>query len=121
AGAELRLLRREHVLPVRLLGVGLPLTIAAGTACAAVLFGNLTLTEALVLGVVLAPTDAALGRAVVTDPRVPAGVRQALNVESGLNDGICVPVLLIVLATAGAESHASGAHEALRIAVEEIG
>ena len=52
----------------------------------------------------LAPTDAALGQAVVTSPKVPERIRQGLNVESGLNDGICVPLLLIVLATAEAES-----------------
>ena len=46
------------------------------------------------LAVVLAPTDAALGQAVVTEPRVPSRIRQGLNVESGLNDGICVPLLL---------------------------
>ena len=56
----------------------------------------------------LAPTDAALGQAVVTDPRVPSRVRQGLNVESGLNDGICVPLLLIAIAIAEAEAGAIG-------------
>jgi NhaP-type Na+/H+ or K+/H+ antiporter len=97
---DLRGLRREISMPVRLLGIGLPLTIAAGTLLAATLFGSLSLSEALILAVILAPTDAGLGAAVVTDPRLPQRVRQSLNVESGLNDGICVPILLIVLATA---------------------
>ena len=61
--------------------------------------------EALVLAVLLAPTDAALGQAVVTEPRLPLRVRQGLNVESGLNDGICVPLLLIVLAAADVDAH----------------
>jgi NhaP-type Na+/H+ or K+/H+ antiporter len=121
ARVDLRELRQERQLPVRLLGVGLPLTIAAGALAAVAIFPDLTITEALVLAVVLAPTDAALGQAVVTDPRVPGRIRQTLNVESGLNDGICVPVLLIVLATAEAESHTSGSGEALRVVVEEIG
>ena len=55
------------------------------------------------LAVLLAPTDAALGQAVVTEPRLPSRIRQGLNVESGLNDGICVPLLLIALAAADVE------------------
>src|SRR5204862_35369 len=84
----------------RLLGIGLPLTIALGALLAAALFGALSVPEALVLAVLLAPTDAALGQAVVTEPRLPSRIRQGLNVESGLNDGICVPLLFIVLAVA---------------------
>ncbi len=103
---NLRVLRREASIPLRLLGVGLPLTIVLGTLIALVLFGSFSLSEALILGVILAPTDAGLGSAVVTDASLPSRVRQSLNVESGLNDGICVPLLLIVLATAsGAGSH----------------
>ncbi len=113
---DLRSLRRESSIPVRLLGVGLPLTIALGAVAAAALFGAFSLSEALILGVILAPTDAGLGSAVVTDTRLPQFVRQSLNVESGLNDGICVPLLLIVLATAsGAESHP------FHVVAEEIG
>ena len=101
-------LRREAAVPARLLGIGLPLTIIAGALVGAVVFPSLTFPEALVLAVVLAPTDAALGSAVVTEPRLPSRIRQGLNVESGLNDGICVPVLLIVLAAADVESHVAG-------------
>jgi NhaP-type Na+/H+ or K+/H+ antiporter len=107
--------------PLRLLGIGLPLTIAAGTALAAVVFDQLTVTEALVLAVLLAPTDAALGEAVVTEPRLPSRIRQGLNVESGLNDGICVPLLLIALAAADVEDKAASGHHAVTIVVEEIG
>jgi sodium/hydrogen antiporter len=119
ARIDLRKLREERQLPVRLLGLGLPLTIAAGALAAMAIFPGLSLTEALVLAVVLAPTDAALGQAVITNLRVPDRIRQGLNVESGLNDGICVPLLLIILATAEAEAHTSG--HALRIVAEEIG
>ncbi len=121
ARVDLRKLRRELKVPVRLLGVGLPLTIAAGALVAAGLFDQLTITEALVLAVLLAPTDAALGQAVVTEPRLPVRIRQGLNVESGLNDGICVPLLLIVLAGAEVESEVFGNGEAGRIVLEEIG
>lgn len=114
-------LRREAAVPARLLGIGLPLTIIAGALVGAVVFPSLTFPEALVLAVVLAPTDAALGSAVVTEPRLPSRIRQGLNVESGLNDGICVPVLLIVLAAADVESHVTGGHSAARIVLEEIG
>ena len=115
---NLSALRREAAIPVRLLGIGLPLTIVAGTLVAVALFGSLSLSEALILGVILAPTDAGLGRAVVTDTRLPQRVRQSLNVESGLNDGICVPLLLIVLATA---SGAGGAPHPAQVLGEEIG
>lgn len=84
---DMRALRREVALPIRLLGIGLPLTIVAGMLLAAWVFTVLTWPEALVLAIVLAPTDAALGQAVVTDGRLPSRVRQGLNVESGLNDG----------------------------------
>ncbi len=90
-------LRHEIAFPARLLGIGLPLTIVAGAAIAAGLLDVLTAAEAVVLAIVLAPTDAALGQAVVSDERLPSRVRQGLNVESGLNDGICVPLLLIAL------------------------
>ena len=92
-------------MPVRLLGIGLPLTIVAGALAAALIFDQLTLGEAVILAVVLAPTDAALGQAVVTEPRVPGRIRQGLNVESGLNDGICVPLLFAAVAAADVGSH----------------
>ena len=57
--------------------------------------------EAVLLGAVLAPTDAALGQAVVSNPLVPVRIRQGLNVESGLNDGIALPVVLVAVAFAG--------------------
>jgi NhaP-type Na+/H+ or K+/H+ antiporter len=118
---KLRVLRREYSVPLRLLAIGLPLTIVAGALLAAVLFGELNLAEAVVLGVLLAPTDAALGQAVVTEPSLPSRIRQGLNVESGLNDGICVPLLLIALAAAEIEGHAATGHHAVAIVFEEIG
>jgi len=92
--------RSEIALPTRLLGIGLPLTIVLGWVLAAVLFHVLSIWEAAVVGAILAPTDAALGQAVVSNPRVPELIRQALNVESGLNDGIALPVLIVFVGLA---------------------
>jgi NhaP-type Na+/H+ or K+/H+ antiporter len=90
-----------HVkLPARLLGIGLPLTIGAGTAVAAGVFKGVGLWLAAALGAIVAPTDAALGATIVQDERVPANVRRALNVESGLNDGIVTPFVNLFLAGA---------------------
>ena len=100
AGADVRVLKNTSGVPARLLLVGLPLTIALGFAVGAVLIDSPSLFAIAVLATILAPTDAALGKAVITNEAVPNEVRQSLNVESGLNDGICVPVLLLFLALA---------------------
>lgn len=118
---RLRQLERGAGLPERLLGIGLPLTIALGALVAGVVLDQLTVGEALILAVVLAPTDAALGQAVIGHLRVPQDVRQGLNVESGLNDGICVPLLFAAVAFADVESDLSGGHSAVVLLVEEIG
>jgi len=114
-------LRREYVVPARLLGIGLPLTIVAGCVVALGVFGPLSFGEALVLAIILAPTDAALGQSVVTDERIPSRIRQGLNVESGLNDGICVPLLFIAITVADVETNPASAHEAVVLVVEAIG
>jgi sodium/hydrogen antiporter len=81
----------------------------------------LSIEAAVILGVILAPTDAALGQAVVTEPRIPARIRQGLNVESGLNDGICVPLLFAAVAAADVESEISHGRSAATLLLEEIG
>ena len=118
---KMHALRREYAVPLRLLAIGLPLTIAVGAVLAAGMFAHLNAAEALVLAVLLAPTDAALGQAVVTEPSLPSRIRQGLNVESGLNDGICVPLLLIALAAADVEDKTATSQHAIKIVVEEIG
>jgi NhaP-type Na+/H+ or K+/H+ antiporter len=118
---DLGALRREVGVPVRLLGIGLPLTIVLGALGAGVIFGELTFWEAAIVGIILAPTDAALGQAVVTEPRVPGRVRQGLNVESGLNDGICVPLLFAAVAAADVQSSISGGRSGLTLVGEEVG
>src|SRR4051794_28663247 len=121
ARIDLRALRDGYALPARLLGIGLPLSIVVGTVAAVVVLPELSLAEAAVLAIVLAATDAALGQAVVTDERLPASIRQGLNVESGLNDGLCVPALLIALALADTDAQALSGSEAGRVIAESIG
>jgi NhaP-type Na+/H+ or K+/H+ antiporter len=121
ARIELRALREQFAVPARLLGLGLPLTIVAGFGAALALFGPLEWPEALLLAVILTPTDAALGQAVVTLPSLPLRVRQSLNVESGLNDGLCVPVFVVVLAVAGAEAGIISDTHAAKVLFEQIG
>jgi sodium/hydrogen antiporter len=121
AGTNLSTLRQNEGLPLRLLGIGMPLTIALGTAVAALLLTDLTLWEAAIVGTVLAPTDAALGQAVVSNPRVPIRIRQALNVEAGLNDGLSVPFLALFLTLAVAEEELQSASYWIRFALEQVG
>ncbi|MFB7589960.1 cation:proton antiporter [Streptomyces sp. NPDC056169] len=100
-------LRTGGFLPGRLLGIGLPLTIGAGWLLAWPLLPGLTLWELALVGAVLAPTDAALGKTAITHPRVPALVRHGLNVESGLNDGMVLPFFLLFLAAIPGTHYAS--------------
>ena len=102
ASIDLRQLRRDHNLPLRMLLIGMPLTIAFGALVAVLLFPMFSIWEALLLAAILAPTDAALGQAVISNKAVPVRIRQALNVESGLNDGIALPVVLMFAALAAA-------------------
>ena len=116
---DTRAARREAFLPGRLLGIGLPLTIVAGTLLALVVFPGITFWPAAVLAIILAPTDAALGQAVVSNPDVPAMVRQGLGIESGLNDGIAVPLLAVAVAAAASEMQ--NAAEIATVFAREIG
>jgi sodium/hydrogen antiporter len=118
---SLRALRTQFSVPVRLLGIGLPLTITAGALVGALILPGVGLAEAFLLAVILACTDAALGQTVVTDERVPSRIRQGLNVESGLNDGICVPLFWIALSIAQVEQGVSSETAALDLVVSEIG
>jgi NhaP-type Na+/H+ or K+/H+ antiporter len=117
---NISLFRVNAELPARLLIIGLPLTIAAGAVIAALLFTNLTIWQAGIIGTVLAPTDAGLGQAIVTSERVPVRIREALNVESGLNDGGSVPFLLVFLALAAIQEGVEPPSFWI-VAVEQIG
>jgi len=122
AGADMGVLKKFEKLPVRLLLVGLPLTILLGFGVGVLLFKDLSLFEVALLATMLAPTDAALGKAVVSNEAVPNPVRQGLNVESGLNDGICVPILFLFLALATGKVDEGGPWQlAMKLVAEEIG
>jgi sodium/hydrogen antiporter len=122
ANADFDIVRRNIGVPERLLLIGLPLTIVLGFLVAMVVLPGIAPLEMALLAAMLAPTDAALGKPVVTNPAVPAVLREALNLESGLNDGICVPivVLLLGLAVGTQIEHATMLH-AVRVVVEELG
>jgi NhaP-type Na+/H+ or K+/H+ antiporter len=100
---DLTVLRKIGTLPGRLLSTGMLLTILLGAIVARLVFPSLSIWEAGILSAILAPTDAGLGQVVVTSPRVPMRVREGLNVEAGLNDGLSVPFLLFFMAIAAAK------------------
>jgi len=108
ARISIRRLDRDHNVPVRLLAIGLPLTIALGAVVAYLMFPRWPVWETALLAAILAPTDAALGQAVVTMESVPVRLRQALNVESGLNDGIALPFVLMFAGLAANTASNSG-------------
>jgi sodium/hydrogen antiporter len=114
-------LRADLAQPVRLLGIGLPLTIGAGAALAAGLFSGAGLWVAAAIGAIVAPTDAALGASIMEDERVPARVRRVLNVESGLNDGIATPFVNLFLAGAATAEAVHGASSAATAVFELLG
>lgn len=99
---DLKILRDIRALPARLLSVGMLLTILLGAIAAKLVFPQLSLWEAGILSAILAPTDAGLGQVIVNSPLVPQRVREALNVEAGLNDGLSVPFMLFFIAMAAA-------------------
>jgi NhaP-type Na+/H+ or K+/H+ antiporter len=122
ANADFGVVKRSLGIPERLLLVGLPLTIVLGFGAAALLFPGLDALELALMAAILAPTDAALGKPVVASTAIAAPLREALNIESGLNDGICVPVVLILLGLAvGTHIEGASATHMLVVVAEEIG
>jgi len=117
---NLLVLKDIRNLPSRLLSIGMLSTILLGALGALVLFRQLSIWEAGILAAILAPTDAGLGQIIVTSPRVPLKIREALNVEAGLNDGLSVPFLLFFIAMVGpgGESRDAGL---LQYVVEQLG
>src|SRR5262249_43972574 len=96
---DLQQVRADAPLPLRLLSIGLVGTIALGAVLALLLFPAQGLAFAALLGAILAPTDAALGLPIYNNPQIPVRLRRALNVESGLNDGIAAPFVSLFLAS----------------------
>lgn len=106
--ARFSIVGRNVKFPERLLLIGLPLTLLLGIGVGSLVFNSLSLYEIAILAIILAPTDAALGKPVVSNPAIPARIRESLNIESGLNDGICVPFLLLVFALMDRGSNVTG-------------
>jgi len=121
ARIDLPALRRQLAWPGRLLLIGLPLTMLAGTLAGLAVFPTLSLSSVALLSVMLSSTDAALGQRVVTDTSVPARVRQALNVESGLNDGLAVPFFLVLVDISLAHLHSRPLVAVVERAAGQIG
>jgi NhaP-type Na+/H+ or K+/H+ antiporter len=117
---DFKLLRTIGNLPIRLLSTGMLLTIFLGTVAARLVFPDLSLWEVGILATILAPTDAGLGQVIVNSPRVPTRIRQALNVEAGLNDGLSVPFLLFFMALAAAKIE-GGAESLAQFIGEQLG
>jgi len=113
-------LRRDLGGVLRLLAVGLPLTVLAGWGLASWLLPGLGVWLALLVGAALAPTDAALGVPVVTNSTVPSRVRRLITVESGLNDGIATPVVMLAIAGAAAALAGGGESPGLDGALVEL-
>ena len=122
ANADLAILKQQFRIPSRMLLFGLPGVIFLGSIIAALLFETLSLSEAAILGTMLAATDAALGKAVVTNKAVPVQIREGLNIESGLNDGLCVPILFVFIALAlGSGTEGGSTMLALKLVIQELG
>lgn len=122
ANADLEILKRQYRIPLKMLLLGLPGAIFLGTIGASFLFDALSIYEAAILGTMLAATDAALGKAVITNKAVPVQLREGLNIESGFNDGLCVPILFVFIAMAvGSSSEDGGSMLALTLVAEELG
>ena len=114
-------LRHDVAVPARLLGLGLPLSIVLGSLAAALLFDDMSWAIAGFVGATLAPTDAALSAQVINDERVPLRLRRALNVESGLNDGIATPIVVFTLAVVATDLGLEGhGHDGVAGAVLEL-
>lgn len=119
ANADLTTLRKGYAIPGRMLLIGLPGAIVLGFILAFLMFDALSIYEAAMLATMLAATDAALGKPVVSNAAVPARLREGLNVESGLNDGLCVPILFLFIALETGTSEGTG--YGLTLLAEELG
>jgi NhaP-type Na+/H+ or K+/H+ antiporter len=120
ANSDMSVLRRQFRIPSRMLLIGLPGVIALGFGVAVLMF-DISIYEAAILATMLAATDAALGKAVITNTAVPARLREGLNVESGLNDGICVPIVLFFIALAVSGNGDGHSSSAMALVAQELG
>jgi NhaP-type Na+/H+ or K+/H+ antiporter len=118
---DVRMLRRNASTPARLLLIGFPAMLVVGFVVGIGIFPGVSVVAVAAIATILAPTDAALGQAVITNPKVPLGIRQSLSVESGLNDGLALPVLLTVVAVSVAEESSETWQVLVENLAEELG
>lgn len=121
ANADLSVLRHQLRIPTRMLLFGLPGVIALGFGFALLMFDALSIYEAAILATMLAATDAALGKAVISNKAVPPRIREGLNIESGMNDGICVPILLFFIALSVVSEGSGHSSSAMSLVAQELG
>lgn len=121
ATANISVLKSQFQIPSRMLLLGFPGAIVLGFVLAVLLFNGLSVYEAAILATMLAATDAALAKAVITNNTVPERLREGLNVESGLNDGICVPILLFFVALTVSGENGGHTTSALALFTRELG
>lgn len=107
---NLKRLIQDRVIPIRLLFIGLPLTMLSGAVVAYLLFEDVNIWLLVLMALILSPTDAALGQAVVKSEKVPERVRRWISVESGLNDGIALPFIFASIAILSPGVDESGYH-----------
>ncbi|ALS35208.1 hypothetical protein PTRA_b0783 [Pseudoalteromonas translucida KMM 520] len=118
---KLSVLKHSFQYPSLLLFVALPLTLLLGIGTALFLFAELTLIQAALLAIILTPTDAALSKGLLESTQVPENIREGINTESGLNDGLCVPVFLIFLLLANNPELGITASQTMIIFTRELG
>lgn len=116
---DLKQLKEQHVWPKRMLLIGLPLAVAIGTAANMLIVPEWPLIAAALVAALLAPTDAALGQSVVTNKVVPVRVRRGLTIESGLNDGLALPIILMLASLLG-ELSSQGAKDWVLFGAEQV-
>ena len=117
---NLKQLIEDRAVPIRLLGIGLPLSMLLGTLMAWLIFPDLAIWMLVLMALILSPTDAALGQAVVKSEKVPERVRRWISVESGLNDGIALPPIFACIAALSATAGTSGEHHWLLFLLQQI-
>ncbi|MCK8120956.1 cation:proton antiporter [Pseudoalteromonas sp. 2CM32C] len=121
AKSKLSVLRHSFQYPGLLLFVALPLTLLLGIAVGLFLFAELSLIQAALIAIILTPTDAALSKGLLSSSEVPEKIREGINTESGLNDGLCVPVFLIFILLAKNPESAITTYHVVSVFSRELG
>jgi NhaP-type Na+/H+ or K+/H+ antiporter len=111
---------KERSVPLRLLLIGLPLTMLLGAGAGILVFPDMRIWVVLLMALILSPTDAALGQAVVINPVIPERIRRAINVESGLNDGMSLPPILVCIAALSETAADTGAHYWINFMLKQL-